>query len=213
MLIAVFLRRLCLNKVVAGHRFVIFAVYIRAMNRIQIKTHKLFTPVQRLDLRVFNWCRNRKSLQPIAATARLISRTADGYFYPILAAIISLADPGPGGQLFLAMAIAFAVERPLYWVLKNSCRRNRPAKAIPGYQSFITASDQFSFPSGHTSGAFLTATLLSAFYPQVTLMVYIWATFVGMSRVVLGVHFPSDTLVGAGMGSLMAWCALVWVAV
>jgi undecaprenyl-diphosphatase len=116
-----------------------------------------------------------------------------------------------GGKLFIAMALAFAVERPLYWALKNSFKRNRPPSAIPGYRSFIVPSDQFSFPSGHTSGAFVTATLLSAFYPSMAPLLYCWASLVAMSRVNLGVHFPSDTVAGAGMGYLMAWCALTWV--
>ncbi|HSC36729.1 MAG TPA: phosphatase PAP2 family protein, partial [Chitinophagaceae bacterium] len=63
----------------------------------------------------------------------------------------------------------------------------------------------YSFPSGHTSSAFAMATSISMSYPKwyVIAPCYLWAGTVGVSRIVLGVHYPSDVLAGAlvGMGS------------
>jgi undecaprenyl-diphosphatase len=100
-----------------------------------------------------------------------------------------------------ALAVALAAERTLYWTLKNSLRRPRPQVAVPGFRSLITASDQFSFPSGHTSAAFLLATMLTLFYGGPFAVVLAWACGVAMSRVLLGVHFPGDTVAGATMGA------------
>ena len=97
--------------------------------------------------------------------------------------------------------IAFLIERPVYWLLKNTLKRNRPPKAIPYFKASIVASDEFSFPSGHTSAAFLLAFLVSHHFGFLTLIVYMWASAVGMSRVLLGVHFPTDILAGACLGS------------
>ena len=74
----------------------------------------------------------------------------------------------------------------------------------------ITASDEFSFPSGHTSGAFLVATALTILLPPVGIAGYLygWAALVALSRVILGVHFPLDTLAGALLGGSLAWVAL-----
>jgi undecaprenyl-diphosphatase len=101
--------------------------------------------------------------------------------------------------------LAFLIERPLYFVLKNSFKRNRPAAALDNFVSVIIPSDKFSFPSGHTSAAFMMATLISYFsqsFTDVSLIVllYLWATTIGFSRVILGVHFPTDTLMGAVLG-------------
>jgi undecaprenyl-diphosphatase len=66
-----------------------------------------------------------------------------------------------------------------------------------------------SFPSGHTASSFAAATALALFYPRAAPLAYSLATAVGMSRVHLGVHFPSDAAVGGvigiGIGTFCAW--------
>ena len=66
-----------------------------------------------------------------------------------------------------------------------------------------------SFPSGHTASSFAAATALAFFYPKAAPVAYTVATGVAVSRVHLGVHFPSDAAVGGvigiGIGTLSAW--------
>ncbi|HVS47343.1 MAG TPA: phosphatase PAP2 family protein [Candidatus Dormibacteraeota bacterium] len=66
-----------------------------------------------------------------------------------------------------------------------------------------------SFPSGHTASSFAAATALAMFYPRAAPLAYAVATAVGISRVHLGVHFPSDAAVGGvigiGIGTLFGW--------
>jgi undecaprenyl-diphosphatase len=57
-----------------------------------------------------------------------------------------------------------------------------------------------SFPSGHTAGSFAAAAALAAFYPKDGPLLFLLASGVGASRVYLGHHFPSDVLIGAGLG-------------
>ena len=104
--------------------------------------------------------------------------------------------------------LAFAVERAVYWVLKNTCRRNRPQDAIEEFTSFIIPSDKFSFPSGHTSAAFLFTVLVASQQPVLLPPLVLWSSCVAMSRIFLGVHFPTDTLVGAVLGTLVGYWAL-----
>jgi undecaprenyl-diphosphatase len=161
----------------------------------------------RYDLRLLLWFMHARHRQLWIAGARAVSRSGDGFMQVLLPSLLWLLDREQGGVLWLATALAFALERPLYWVLKNSCQRRRPPEAIPSFRSVIEAADRFSFPSGHTAAAFLLATMTSLHYGAVALPLYLWAVAVGLSRVVLGVHFPTDILAGAALGSAIAWLA------
>ncbi|WP_256604704.1 phosphatase PAP2 family protein [Sphingobacterium multivorum] len=67
----------------------------------------------------------------------------------------------------------------------------------------VRTAGGYSFPSGHTSSAFATASALSRAYSKwyVVAPSLLWASSVGYSRMYLGVHFPSDVLTGAVLGT------------
>lgn len=157
-------------------------------------------------LRIVRWNTRRH----IRFLATLISTSADGWYYILVPILVALVSPQLGWTVFVTLLLAFAIERPSYFVLKNGFKRNRPPNIIPGFKSVITASDEFSFPSGHTSGAFVVVTSLVLLAPLGLLSgyLYLWAIAVALSRVILGVHFPMDTVAGALLGSGIAWCAV-----
>lgn len=90
--------------------------------------------------------------------------------------------------------------------LKYSIKRDRPFITYPEIEKLSPAGSP-SFPSGHTSMAFSTATSLSLAFPKwyVITPSFLWASGVAYSRMHLGVHYPSDVLVGAIIGSGCAW--------
>lgn len=100
------------------------------------------------------------------------------------------------------MVAGEAITKLLTQGLKYTVNRERPFVTWPDINQKIGASDP-SFPSGHTSSAFATATSLSLAYPKwyVIAPSYLWAGSIGYSRMHLGVHYPSDVLAGALIGS------------
>ncbi len=166
---------------------------------------KLLESLHNYDLHTFDWCLRRKHLATLTTASRWLSKTADGHLYIIAALALALFD-----QHLMASVLVLALcgERVMYFVLKNNFKRNRPPQAIPGFKSVVEPSDQFSFPSGHTSAAFLCATLASHWLPEIGALPYLWAGLVGISRVLLGVHFPTDTMAGAALGHSIALTAL-----
>lgn len=170
---------------------------------------KLLDAIQIFDIQTFNWCLDRKHRLIFVQLSRWISRTADGHLYGIGAIVLALSGHW---ALFKLWGLGFIVERSLYFILKNKLKRNRPQQTIPGYVSVIQPSDKFSFPSGHTSAAFLTMGIISYVFPLATVPFLIWAIWVGISRIILGVHFPTDSLAGALLGySISQLCLALFI--
>jgi len=168
---------------------------------------KLMQTIHRYDVSVFTWVMHRKSQKFLVRCARGVSKSGDGLLYLLLALALLWTQGAEELRLLACMAVALLVERPLYFVLKNACKRDRPPAAL-NIKSFIVPSDRFSFPSGHTSAAFLMATLWGWYLPALLPALFVWAAMVGMARVILGVHFPTDTLIGALMGACAALLSL-----
>ncbi len=164
---------------------------------------KLLYAIHKYDVFMFSWLINASIHNTLAKVSRYVSRTGDGEIYLLVLALLYWVD-GFQNPLFQAILLGFAIERPVYFILKNGFKRNRPEAALKDFHSFITPSDKFSFPSGHTSAAFVMATSVGHFFPYLLAPLCCWAGFVGFSRVALGVHFPTDIAVGFFMGVTIA---------
>jgi membrane-associated phospholipid phosphatase len=105
--------------------------------------------------------------------------------------------------------VAFAATLGGTYALKYLVNRPRPYVTYPDLRN-VTTEETPSFPSGHTSSSFSIATSLSLNFRKwyVVVPAYAWAAATGYSRMYLNVHYPSDVLVGAVLGSGTAW--LTW---
>ena len=153
------------------------------------------------DLRILRWCVKSRYHHKFINFVRAVSRTGDGYMQVLVPITVALITQST--EFFLLAITAFAIERPVYFVLKNSLKRRRPPDIVPNFSCIVQPSDKFSFPSGHTMAAFLLVGLLVAQFGAIAVPFYLWALAVGASRVILGVHFPSDILAGAALGSVI----------
>ncbi|WP_035479819.1 phosphatase PAP2 family protein [Aliagarivorans marinus] len=156
----------------------------------------------RWDYAISTHCLSHRFNHQVAKVARVISHSGDGYLYVVLAVLIGFTEQA---QAFLSLALpAYAIELASYVLLKQVFRRNRP-QSLP---VFIRPSDKFSFPSGHSAGAFVMASCIAHVFPAWSALAFTWAILIACSRVLLGVHFISDVVAGASLGLMVVYCLL-----
>ncbi|WP_283131471.1 phosphatase PAP2 family protein [Enterovibrio norvegicus] len=162
--------------------------------------------IQRVDQAVSTLCLSQRFSPSVARVSRWVSKSGDGHFYLAIGLLLACSGGENGLTFLLCGLLAFAIELPIYISLKRCFRRARPTH-LP---AFVTPSDLYSMPSGHTAAAFLMAMLLSHFYPEMETLYWSWAAAIGLSRVLLGVHFITDVLAGAALGIGVASYALTF---
>ncbi|MBJ6978321.1 MULTISPECIES: phosphatase PAP2 family protein [unclassified Luteimonas] len=155
-----------------------------------------------LCLRTNAWCARTGVLQVFAT----VSRLGDGIGWYLLMAAMVLADGVDGLRASAHMAATGALALLLYTTLKRRTRRPRPFAADVRIRAWIAPLDEFSFPSGHTLHAVSFSIVALAHYPQLAWLLLPFTALVALSRVVLGLHWPSDVLaallIGGGLGAL-----------
>lgn len=157
---------------------------------------------QQADTNAFIWCQKRFDRQVYYPFIRVVSASGDGWLYGLIIISAFIYNSSENLNFLLSAALSFTLEVPLYLLLKNKFKRNRPEDYLAHFKAQIRPSDRFSFPSGHTAAAFVFVVQLLMFFPAYFVPGLIWAFSVGISRVALGVHFPGDILAGATLGTL-----------
>ncbi len=136
------------------------------------------------------------------------TRGGDGWFWYAIGLMILLFG---GTARFLAVgaaALAAGVGIAVFLKLKKATGRKRPCALEPHCWATLLPPDQFSFPSGHTITACAVAVSLCRFYPALAVGLLFCVLCVAASRILLGMHFLSDVLAGAAIGTGLAYGAV-----
>ncbi len=143
----------------------------------------------------------------ITGLMKLLTRIGDGWFWLVLTIIFLFIE------IYAGMAFGFAliIQIGLQIALKRIFSRDRPYIKHEDITNLMIPPDKFSFPSGHTAGAFAVAFVLWFFYPVLFIPGLILAILIGISRMYLGLHYPSDVLAGVLLGFLSARLAVFFV--
>ncbi|MCG9698222.1 phosphatase PAP2 family protein [Shewanella sp. Isolate11] len=177
----------------------------------------MFSTIAKLDRQTFIALNGFGHKHHLTTKAKWVSATGDGPTYLIIC--VSLLMLHQQGELLFNTALsAFLVELPCYLLLKNSIRRVRPcdqlllvegqSRKFDSCKFDFQPSDKFSLPSGHTAAAFVMATSVSTVFPSLSLWAYSWACVIGISRIILGVHYPLDIVAGALLGIASGYLAM-----
>ncbi|WP_372592523.1 phosphatase PAP2 family protein [Guyparkeria sp.] len=136
------------------------------------------------------------------------SRLGDGIGWYLLAGIMVLAS---GREAWLPMGVMLLSGGAgviIYLGIKRRTARLRPLHRNARIQASVAPLDKYSFPSGHTLHAVNFGIQLVAFHPSLGWLVLPFALMVAASRMVLGLHYLSDVLVGALIGAVIAVLSL-----
>src|SRR5262245_46315477 len=161
----------------------------------------------RMDVAELACCRflNRSTeLTPIRASFRVVSRLGDGMFWYTLMMLLPLAYGESGARATLQMALTALVGLTIYRFLKSRFVRERPHVASAGVHAAAPALDRYSFPSGHTLHAVMFTLLALDSFPELAWLLIPCSVLVALSRVILGLHYPSDVLAGGAIGYALA---------
>src|ERR1039458_663553 len=164
----------------------------------------------RFDLAEYSLCRrlNRGAAWPaVRALLRIASRLGDGIAWYALLAVLPLLYGPAAIRPVIGMALTGILGVVIYRWLKRALVRERPFIRHPGITLAMPPLDRYSFPSGHTLHAVAFTWLTVERFPEFAWILIPMAGLIAASRVVLGLHYPSDVLAGGAIGAGLAMLA------
>jgi undecaprenyl-diphosphatase len=159
--------------------------------------------VERWDFRASQQF-NRANHHWVGQLFAVISRLGDGWIWFALMAVLPVVFGSRALAVSGWMLANGALCTLLYKELKAHIHRARPCDADPLIHLTVPPLDRFSFPSGHTLHAVSFSIIVGYYYPALEWGLWPFTILVALSRLVLGLHYLSDVLVGASLGAGMA---------
>lgn len=169
--------------------------------------YHLNTSVQKFNDWDVNLCQSCNDLSRNLTTRnifKLISRLGDGVFWYMLMSVLLLQYQAEALPAVLHMLAVGLLGTMIYKLIKSKTLRPRPFNVYPSIVCNGHPLDQFSFPSGHTMHAVAFSIVGVAYFPALIWLVLPFTVLVALSRPILGLHYPSDVLVGALLGAVLS---------
>lgn len=165
----------------------------------------MFHFLEQLDGNLLIWIQSVLVHDIVTIFFTFLTRMGEGGVVWIILSLILLVSKKTrkiGIMALIALVGSFIIDNI---ILKNLIARTRPYDVVPGVKLLIERQSDFSFPSGHTGSSFAVAVVLYKELPKkYGVPALLLASFIGLSRIYLGVHYPSDVMCGALFGSLIA---------
>lgn len=164
-----------------------------------------FNRISEIELPVCRFCHRWSTLR-VQRFFGFISRVGDGHYWYVVLGLLLFFQGSAALPIFGHIAAAGAVCHLLYKFLKRGTARQRPfAFAAEGFDLSVSPLDKYSFPSGHTMHAVFFTMVVGAYVPALLVILVPFTCLVAASRIVLGLHYPTDVAAGAILGALLAY--------
>jgi undecaprenyl-diphosphatase len=148
---------------------------------------------------------SRRRVRVLTAFMKLMTRIGDGQVWALVILILFFVNIYAGFALLFGSVIQVILQQ----IIKNLFSRQRPYVSHEEISIVINPPDRFSFPSGHTAGAFVLVFFFWYFYPFLFVPMLVIATLIAFSRMYLGLHYPTDVMAGVVLGYISARLGIV----
>ena len=140
-----------------------------------------------------------------------VSRLGDGMFWYGLIILLPFIYDQSALQASIHMMLTGLTILAVYKIIKQLTGRRRPCNMHA--EIFLVADplDYYSFPSGHTLHAVSFTVVVMHYYPEMGLICIPFAIAVALSRIILGLHYPTDVIAGALLGSTLAMTSIQFI--
>lgn len=167
----------------------------------------VFDRIDEVDYQLCRTCNQALQWRWVHAVFSVVSRLGDGMvWYGLMLALPLhgiLTNDTRGLYAGGSLVVAGLAGLMLYRFLKERLARERPFISHGDIHCLNQPLDRYSFPSGHTLHAVMFTTITLGWYPTMAWMLLPLTGLIALSRLVLGLHYPTDVLVGAAIGYVL----------
>lgn len=160
-----------------------------------------------VDLVIFNFLNHSLSAGFLDKFFSILTNVNNWYIAYIILLGITFTKGGTRGKIAVVFVILLIVvtDQLGHKVIKEIFQRTRPCNTLADVLTPLGCSGTYSFPSNHALNNFAAATFFSRLFPKFNWILFITAFLVSLSRVYLGLHYPSDIIGGAIIGSAFGY--------
>ncbi|MGG6313811.1 phosphatase PAP2 family protein [Paenibacillus macerans] len=175
--------------------------------------HRYFLRLREYDDRLFLWCNHSLSHPVLDRILKGLTHFGSAAFTIAFTISVILLASGPLQRAGWLSLIALTLSHLLAVLIKKRFQRTRPYEALQQARISIHPLKDYSFPSGHTTAAFSAFIPFLFAAPALAQLLLPLACVVGLSRIYLGVHYPSDVLAGGLVGSVTALLVVLFAGI
>ena len=167
-----------------------------------------FARFDEAELEICRYLNQSSRSSAVRQLFRAVSWLGDGWIWYAMMLAVPIVYGITGLFVAAQMVATGAFGVALYKLIKNRAVRERPYIMHSVIKCGSAPLDRYSFPSGHTLHAVCFTVLLSSYFPEWTAPLAGFAFLVALSRVILGLHYPTDVAAGAVLGAALGICSL-----